>query len=85
MPRSALGPLASPRPEHMHSDVTCDNAELGKFVFFSSDTSTDVLGGTVTRIDADAQSITVHEHRQANIAIHRFTPIYTNTTNSRID
>ena len=69
----------------MHSSVTCDNLEVGQFAFFSSDTSTDVLGGTVTHMDVDAQSVTVHEHRQANIAVRRFTPLYTNTTNSRIE
>ena len=71
----------------MRSSVTCtcDNIEVGQFVFFSSDTSTDVLGGTVTHMDVDAQSITVHEHRQANISVRRFTPLYTNTTNSRTE
>ena len=71
----------------MRSYVTCDNIEVGQFVFFSSDTSTDVLGGTVTQchMDVDAQSITVHEHRQANISVLRFTPLYTNTTNSRTE
>ena len=82
---ASLRPLASPRPEHMHSSVTCDSMDVGKFVFFSSGTSTDVLGGTVTRINVDAQKITVHEHRQANIATRRFTPLYTNTTNLRIE
>ena len=69
----------------MHSDVTCDSMELGKFGFFSSDISTDVLGGTVTHIGVDAQSITVHEHRQATIAVRQFTPLYTSTTNSLLD
>ena len=84
MPLSALK-IASPRPEHMHSSVACDNIEVGQFVFFSSDTSTAVLGGTVTHMDVDAQSITVHEHRQANISVRGFTPLYTNTTNSRTE
>ena len=82
---ASLRPLASPRPEHMRSSVTCDGIEVGQFVFFSDTTSTDVLGGTVTHMDVDAQSITVHEHRQANVSVRRFTPLYTNTTNSRIE
>ena len=36
-------------------------------------------------MDVDARSVTVHEHRQANIAVRRFTPLHTNTTNSRIE
>ena len=86
MPHSALFPrpplalsTCTPRLHH------CDNVEVGKFVFFSSDTSTDVLGGTVRRIDVDAQGITVHGHRQANITVRWFSPLYTNTTNSRIE
>ena len=76
---SSLRPLASPRPEHMHSTVTTDSMQVGKFVFFSSDTSANVLGGKIVSVDVDAACITVHEHRQASIATRRFTPLYTNT------
>ena len=78
---ASLHPLASPRPEHMHSTVATDSMQVGKFVFFSSDTSADVLGGKIVSIDADTACITVHEleHRQASIATRRFTSLYTNT------
>jgi hypothetical protein len=76
---SSLRPLASPRPEHMHSTVATDSMQVGKFVFFSSDTSANVLGGKIVSVDVDAACITVHEHRQASIATRRFTPLYTNT------
>ena len=75
----SLRPLASPRPEHMHSTAATDSLQVGKFAFFSSDTSADVLGGKIVsmRVDVDAACITVHEHRQASRATRQFTPLYT--------
>ena len=63
---SSLRPLASPRPEHMHSTVATGSMQVGKFVFFSSDTmsSADVLGGKIVSVDTDTECITVHEHHQ---------------------
>ena len=53
------------------------SVSVGQFVFFSMDTSVDVLGGTVTSADTDTSDITVHEHCQAHdILERRFTPLY---------
>ena len=81
---SALRPhdqaVASHRPEHMHSVMTRGDVEVDKLVFFSSETSPHVLGGTVQYVDSDTCAFTVYEHRQAAKSTCRFTPLYTDTS-----
>lgn len=81
-----LRPLTTQRPEQMRSQPpaqTAVPASNGDFVFFTCSDTGSVLSGVVTA--SDNNTVTVHEYRQAPKMQRRFTPLYTNTQNRRLE
>jgi len=89
---SDLRPLNTQRPVHMHSRrAQAIPHAVGEFVFFfDPDDPDSVIGGLVTAVDDATRSVggdttTVHVHRQADKTPTRFTPLYLNATNRKVE
>ena len=80
---NTLRPLASPRPSRMHSAVDVSDVSVGRFVFFSTPNSNEVKAGIVQTIQDG--KVTIVEHQQGNTLRRRFTPLYRNTTNNKLE
>jgi len=80
---NTLRPLASPRPSRMHSAVDVSDVSVGRFVFFSTPNSSEVKAGIVQTIQDG--KVTIVEHQQGNTLRRRFTPLYRNTTNNKLE
>ena len=80
---TTLRPLASPRPSRMHSVADVSDISVGRFVFFSTPDSAEVKAGIVQTIQ-DGKA-TVMEHQQGNTLRRKFTPLYRNTTNNKLE
>ena len=86
---SDLRPLTDPRPVHMHSsaNIAMSDVKPGDFVFFSREGKVGVLGGVVQNVLRDSNTIVIHEHGQGltSRSKRRFTPLFTNSMNNRIE
>ena len=88
---SELRPLTDPRPVHMYSsaNIPISDIKVEDFVFFSFEGKVGVLGGIVKNIlpDPDSNTLVIHEHGQGltERSKRRFTPLYTNSMNNRIE
>ena len=56
---------------------------VGDFVYFSNPDQPHVQAGVV--LTASGDEFTVHEYRQAPVDKTRFTPLYTNSQNGRLE
>jgi len=86
---SELRPLTDPRPVHMYSsaNIPISDIKIEDFVFFSFEGKVGVLGGIVKNILPDSNTLVIHEYGQGLTARskRRFTPLYTNSMNNRIE
>ena len=67
----------------MHSVADVSDVSVGRFVFFSTPGSAEVKAGIVQTIQDG--KVTIVEHQQGNTLRRRFTPLYCNTTNNKLE
>ena len=79
----AMGPQAEAEGGNATSATPQGTVPPPPPISSTCDQTSKVLGGVVTTHDND--TVTVHEYRQAPNIQSRFTPLYTNTSNQRLE